>query len=290
MKLQVVTSEAAGGVGLRASLFELAIRSSQLDHMAEFHRQAMGYEFVQDGEGLLGTARDRRLRISPGDPKTLDHAAFALADAAEAISLHDRLSAAGWLSTLEAKQGWIGEVCAFRDPDGNALLFGLPEPVESPATGMASQTARLQHVVLASTDIERMLTFYRDIVGFGLSDRVVDEAGALMTVFLRCSHEHHSLAVFAAPSSRLDHWCHETDGWGAIRDWADHFAELDLQLQWGPGRHGPGNNLFVFVHDPDGNWIELSAELEQVTGDRPVGRWQHHERTLNSWGMGKLRA
>jgi len=46
---------------------------------------------------------------------------------------------------------------------------------------------------------------------------------------------------------------------------------MRLPLEWGPGRHGPGNNLFVFVHDPEGNWIEISAELEQVTPDRPVG-------------------
>jgi hypothetical protein len=75
-----------------------------------------------------------------------------------------------------------------------------------------------------------------------------------------------------------------------IRDWSDHFASIRVPVQWGPGRHRPGNNLFVFVHDPDGNWIEISAELESVTHDRPVGNWPHEERTLNTWGRGILRS
>ncbi|MCY1561720.1 hypothetical protein D9M68_990210 [compost metagenome] len=58
---------------------------------------------------------------------------------------------------------------------------------------------------------------------------------------------------------------------------------------WGPGRHAPGNNIFIFIVDPDGNWIEVSAELE-VVYDRPVREWPHVERTLNMWGDGLLRA
>ena len=51
----------------------------------------------------------------------------------------------------------------------------------------------------------------------------------------------------------------------------------------------PGNNLFIFIVDPDGNWIEMSTELEEVD-DRPVKEWPHTERTLNLWGKGLLRA
>jgi hypothetical protein len=48
---------------------------------------------------------------------------------------------------------------------------------------------------------------------------------------------------------------------------------------WGPGRHGPGSNLYIFIADPDGNWIEVSAELE-VVYDRPAKEWPHLEHTL----------
>lgn len=96
--------------------------------------------------------------------------------------------------------------------------------------------------------------------------------------------------MFKAAQARLDHHCYETTDWNKIRDWGDHMASQHVPIQWGPGRHGPGNNLFLFVHDPDGNWVEISAELETVEHDRPVGRWPHEQRTLNSWGQGLLRS
>jgi catechol-2,3-dioxygenase len=106
---------------------------------------------------------------------------------------------------------------------------------------------------------------------------------------MRGNHEHHNLAVFYQDRQGVDHHSYEAGEWDTIRDWSDHLATHDIQLMWGPGRHGPGNNLFIFIEDPDGNWIEISAELE-VVHDRPVKTWPHHERTLNLWGRGVLRA
>ena len=73
--------------------------------------------------------------------------------------------------------------------------------------------------------------------------------------------------------------------WNSIRDSGDRLrGKHDVPVKWGPGRHGPGNNLFLFFHDPDGNWAELSTELQVVSDDRPTGSWRHEERTLNRWG------
>ena len=57
----------------------------------------------------------------------------------------------------------------------------------------------------------------------------------------------------------------------------------------GPGRHAPGNTLFPFIHDLEGNRLEISTELEIVAPDRPVGEWPHEQRTLNNWGSAPLR-
>ena len=58
----------------------------------------------------------------------------------------------------------------------------------------------------------------------------------------------------------------------------DHLASLDVKIAWDPGRHGPGNNLFFIINDTDGNWVELSAELEQLTYDRHVSIWPYGEK------------
>jgi hypothetical protein len=44
------------------------------------------------------------------------------------------------------------------------------------------------------------------------------------------------------------------------------------------------------IQDPDGNRIEISAEIEIVNGDRPVGSWPHEETTFNRWGPAPFRS
>ena len=74
-----------------------------------------------------------------------------------------------------------------------------------------------------------------------------------------------------------------------IRDWADHMADHRIKIWWGPGRHGPGNNLFFMIRDPDGHAVELSAEVEHMPRDMPPRVWPMDERTLNLWGPGWIR-
>lgn len=280
---------------LDASLRELSLCSPDPSALAEYYTRALGYRFSDDGRGLLGVAVDRRLRIVHGVAGTLDYAGYALADVAEADALRARLRAAGVAFQEEPWPGFAGDAIRFGDPDGNTFVMGVAEPVpalpeEVTEDATTARAARLQHVVVATADIDRLLAFHLHVTGFALSDRVSDEHGVLRTAFLRCSHDHHSLAMFQTAEARLDHHCLEAGDWNLIRDWGDHFAGERIALKWGPGRHGPGNNLFMFVHDLDGNWVELSAELEQVTPDRAVGDWPHEERTLNSWGSAPLRS
>ena len=75
-----------------------------------------------------------------------------------------------------------------------------------------------------------------------------------------------------------------------IRDWADRMGKLGIALWWGPGRHGPGNNLFFMVEDPDGYKVEFSAELELIPKEVPYRTWPHEQRTLNLWGSAWMRS
>ena len=272
---------------LRAELFEIAIATPDLAAMRAFYAGAMGYDFDADAEGIVGSAGDRRIRLVGGRAGRLVHAAYALEDEPALRALGERLT--GREARPEPISWNGGEGLAVLDPDGNRLLFTLAQRRSDDGKG-ESPKARLQHAVFATADPERLLAFYTKAIGFRLSDRVEDSDNALRAAFLRSGSEHHSLALFRAAKSRLDHHCYETDGWICIRDWADRLASFGVPIKWGPGRHGPGNNLFLFVEDPDGNRIEISAELAHVAPDAPAGLWPHEERTLNLWGAGMLRS
>jgi catechol 2,3-dioxygenase len=273
---------------LDATLDHLQLGSQDPRRLAEFHREVMGAEIAEIAPDLWRCeGPERRLLVGPGAARSLGFAGYRAASQAVLDQLAERLKSAG-VARLDPISPWFkpGAV-AFADPDGNRLEFGLSRARAGAGEGLP---ARLQHLVLASTDAARMGRFYEAVLGFAPSDRVLDEAGDLRTVFLRSDHEHHSIGIFQAPENRLDHHCYEAGDWGLIRDWADHFAARRIPLSWGPGRHGPGNNLFIFINDCDGNWVEISAEIERVDPDREAGTWPHEERTLNSWGRAPLRS
>ncbi len=279
---------------LTATLHALILGAPDPKVMADFYERAMGYRIALRGDDAVASAAGRHLVFAQGAPNTMIEAAFLLPNAGELARLRARIGAHGW-PREDGPSVFFEDSVAVRDPDGNRLSFGtlalIPgENRPDQEVTEFSLDARLQHVVMASRDAERIVRFFVDVLGFTVSDDVHDGEGSVTTSFLRCSVEHHSFAVFRAGENRFDHHCYETRDWNAMRDWADHLAQERIRLQWGPGRHGPGNNLFLFFHDPVGNWVELSAELELVGHDRPVGAWMHEERTLNSWGPGKLRS
>lgn len=85
----------------------------------------------------------------------------------------------------------------------------------------------------------------------------------------------------------LDHIRYDSPDPARLADFysrADHFASLEIPIWWGPGRHGAGNNLFFMIKDPDGNNIEISAELETMKKGQPGRTWMGARHAINLWG------
>ncbi|RAI40102.1 VOC family protein [Rhodoplanes roseus] len=271
-----------------AYLHHLHLTSPDPEKLAAFYADLMDMAPVSSAdsaESIVLAGPGRRLLLSRGPAKALGHAGFALRDRAglDGLRVHARQN--GLDLAPFATPPFGPDAFAVTDPDGNRIAFGLAAP-EPARTGLRGP---LQHLTLATRSVQAIEGFYAGKLGFAVSDRVVDAGGRVTTCFMRGNHEHHNLACFLQDRAGIDHHSYEAGEWDTIRDWADRFAARGVTLMWGPGRHGPGNNLFIFIEDPDGNWIEVSAELE-VIHDRPVKEWPHAERTLNLWGRAIMRA
>jgi catechol 2,3-dioxygenase-like lactoylglutathione lyase family enzyme len=276
-----------------AELDHLRIDTPDPAALAGFYARALGVEISPlQGGGYLAAGPERRLVFGRGEARGHPWSAFALADEVQ-LERYRRFVIAGGGEPLPSPTPLFAPGgFAVRDPDGRLAVFGVRRGEGAgPAKTLAG---RLQHVVVASERLPAMIAFYRDVLGFLVSDtvHVDDGAGGLGEVnvcFLRGNLEHHSFAVFRAPKSASDHFALEVPGWNDIRDWADHFAALDIGIWWGPGRHGAGNNLFFMVKDPDGNNIEISADLERLPKGAPGKRWAAGGKALNLWGPAWLR-
>lgn len=273
---------------INASLLQLEIYTPDPLKLGAYYAAAFAMHVEGNPVDVLCTGNDRSLRLLQGPAGQLRGANFRCSDASVLDTLRSSLRTYR-VAPVDDSDDSIA-VC---DPEGRQLRFTLrpqAQPQSNVGNGLSQPPARLQHFAIRTPEPEALLSFYTNGLGFLLSDRVEDEKGRLTAAFLRADEEHHVLAIFRAAAIQFDHFSCETTDWTALRDWADRMATSGHELAWGIGRHGPGNDTFFMVRDPDGNMAEISAELEICQPDRPVGVWPHRPSTLNRWGVAIMRS
>lgn len=274
-----------------AYLHHVAFESEDPKRLAAFYAANMDMQVVEVSadeyrcEGPL-----RRFVAVRGESKKLAYAGLACRSADVLEAMRARATANG-IALLPNVSPYFGEgAFAVHDNDGHVICFGMSlDRTVAYRPAIDGLHAPTQHLTFATQNLPGFKEFYVDKLGFFMSDRVVHENGELATVFTTTNHEHHTIACFKSDRTGVDHHSYEAGTFENIKKFCDRFAANGVLLTWGPGRHGPGNNLFVFYTDPDGNWIEISGELETIY-DREVIDWPQHPRTLNKWGKAILRS
>jgi catechol 2,3-dioxygenase len=170
------------------------------------------------------------------------------------------------------------------DPDGNEIeIHGRIDRSGEFAGGGGRRPERIQHVAFSTPNIPELLAFYEEVLGFRLSDRM----GGDSFLWLRSDHYHHSLALIKREGRCMDHFSFDLADWEDVKLWCDKFARNDVSVVWGPGRHGPGNNLFIMFRDPQGTLLEYSLEMElywdDVTEQEPR-YWENTGKSVSLWG------
>lgn len=182
-------------------------------------------------------------------------------DKAAVDGLHARLKAAG-VTEIEApaaiREPGGGYGFAFKDPEGRNLRILSAAKEHADAADSRDRPRKLSHVVLNSAKPAEMTEFYSNTLGFRLSDRT-----AAMT-FIRCNHDHHSIAFVQAKASSLHHIAFEMPEIDSVMRGAGRMKDAGFPIEWGVGRHGPGNNVFAYFVSPDEMCIEYTADVEQV--------------------------
>ena len=237
-----------------AQLDHLARASDRPDALVAFYRDAMGMAptALADGQWLL-RGPQRRLLIASGARGGQPLNAFR-------VQSRDQLDALARLC-IDARHRDPAECDAVVCRGIRGARPGFAPRRLRPARSAASTAGtiasglpgRLQHVVVATDRLDRLIGFYERELGFVASDHVFEHGvgnGEATATFLRSDPEHHSFAAFRAPGVRGDHHSYETTSWNDIRDWADHMGRQNIKLWWGPGRHGPATTCSSWSRIP----------------------------------------
>lgn len=272
----------------------------------------VGKRFVADfglsavDETTFETLNGARLSLAPlDDPRlppafesgsTLRRMTWGAADAAALAALKARLA---------DQPGFVdrGDTIECRDPNGMTVAIRVstlcevelpvtpinqygdmrrvdqPSPVYERATPIG-----VGHAVFFVDDLEATEAFYRDRLGFAVSDRYTDRA-----VFLRMQARggHHNLFLLKLPhrGAGLNHVAftvrdiHEVIGGGLAMN----------RKQWstflGPGRHPISSAYFWYVNSPLGGAFEYYTNEDYLTEAWEPREMQHTLESFTEWAV-----
>jgi len=170
-----------------------------------------------------------------------------------------------------------------KGPEGETYRF-VQEQKVSPLQADRDRPIRLSHVVLNSADVDAAERFATAQLGFRVSDRTRH-----MT-FLRCNNVHHCVAYARAGYSSLNHVAFEMADVDGVMRGIGRLRDAGYPCVWGPGRHGPGNNVFGYFVGPHGALIEYTSEVSEAGDDYKVGSpedWKWPAGRIDHWGVSK---
>ena len=131
-------------------------------------------------------------------------------------------------------------------------------------------------MALSVSDLDASVGFYTDLLGLRVSDRMAypSDSPLLEGAWLRCGADHHCLVLFSLRrpvepppglAVGLHHLAFEVgtfdDLFAAYR--TIRARELPVEARVG----GPGWQVRLYFHDPDGNQVELYWDMDRIGWD-----------------------
>lgn len=268
----------------------IAFTVTDLDRSARFAQDIIGLREVErtaDCVYLTSTSRHHQLRLRAGSEHHCEEIGLDT-DSVEAWrAIRDRVAHAGFTIT-DGDDPHIAHSFRFSVESGPtiAVCCGVATTDRLLYTRPGARPRKLGHVTLASPDQAGVGGALMDVLGFRLSDRLPlgDHADGELRWY-RCNPDHHGIGLCPG-STGVHHYAFEVDSFAALGSMGDHLLANGIRYIWGPGRHGPGENLFAYFEDGDGSMVELYSDMLQIDDDSSyrLAEWPDVASSANVWG------
>ena len=243
---------------------ELGVRD--LRQSADFYTKVWALEEVSaDGDAihLRGTGGDHHVLTIRERPKpSLLGVNFAAPDRPTVDRLCAKAKSYGIkvLGDPAPLSGAAGGGYGFRFETSEGLPMSIAsDAMQHPDLALdRSRPTKISHVVLNSANADEQMPFFIDVLGFRHSD------STHMMEFLRCCSDHHSIAIVRSDGPSLNHVAYEVPNIDGLMRGTGRLKRNGFDIEWGVGRHGPGNNVFSYFIEPDGFVAEYTTELDQI--------------------------
>jgi catechol 2,3-dioxygenase-like lactoylglutathione lyase family enzyme len=194
----------------------------------------------------------------------------------------------GTLHSTDADGYGIGFRLSARRPlPENKTLYnsiGSNDRIDARATVYDRATPqRIAHAVFLVGDIQAMVSFYRDRLGFVTTDRYPSHGH-----FLRCdgASEHHNLFLLDGKGTMgLHHVAFEVRDIHEVFGGGCHMDSLGWETHLGPGRHPISSAYFWYFRNPCGGAAEYDADTDVVTDDWQPRVFEPTPESFAEWAL-----
>ena len=279
------------------------MQTEDIDGMTHYYNQVLGLGVVERGKDRVFLASKvglEAIELIKGKPGWLSGLSFQVDPAMDLNDVAKDLQKEGIKSERRKDiSPGVKEAVVFTDPKGTQVAlyaeYAYPKEDRSPS---AFNILKLGHVAYRVLDVQQVVKFYNEVLGFRTSDSRGD-----YFYFLRCNTDHHTLNFIVDEKPQLHHIAFEVLEWAEIRKATDFLALNKIHLVWGPGRHVIGHNVATYHRNSDLVRVEIFTEMDQMKDEalgyfdprpwhqeRPLYPKMHGPETLrNYWGYGSER-
>jgi 2,3-dihydroxybiphenyl 1,2-dioxygenase len=271
----------------------VGIRSTNLEDWETYATRFLGMQLVDKTRDTLSLRMDDRKQRVIVNADTEGGAGFygwEVANAGVLDALGSKLERAGIAvargSRALADERRVRDLIIFKDPIGNRLeaFHGAETAAElfrpgRSISGFRTGPLGMGHAVLTVERIEDVLPFYRDVLGFGLSDYILRPFKAY---FFHVNPRHHSLAFIETGKNGIHHMMVELFSLDDVGQAYDMALTDPQSIGSTLGRHTNDYVTSFYSWSPSGFMVEYGW------GGRLVepGNWTAEEYTVGPslWG------
>lgn len=246
--------------------------AKDLDAWQRYAEQVLGVQCRRDGDSLLlrYDSDAWRICITGTGEDDITCAGFQVASKSDLEKISKRLDSLGFeaspSSDAECKARGVELMAACHDPDGLRVELyvgdrSVDTPFESPrqVAGFVTGDQGMGHMVLMVSDLDKAEAFYREGLGFLLSDHIYlgpkDKPMAL--TFLHCNPRHHTLALVPGDvKRRLDHVMLQVTDMDDVGLGLDVARSAGVPIRAGLGKHTNDWMTSFYMQTPSGFAVE----------------------------------
>jgi catechol 2,3-dioxygenase len=268
-------------IKLLSHLSYVAITTPDVEASVAFYEKHVGLTVVDRVDGAVylrcwGDYYRYSLVIFPGTEPGMQTMAWRTTSA-EALQEAARLVEAAGVTGEWVDLPHIGKAYRFVGPWGHSMTLHwdvtrhvatadnasvYPDRPEK-RSKIAGAPRQLDHVTVATSDVDAFVAWYRDVLGFRFMARtVLDEAPISVFSVLTTNEKSHDLGVVldgSTKAGRINHYAFWVDTREELLIAADTLIENGIPIEYGPNIHGIGEQTFLYYREPSTLRIELNT-------------------------------